>query len=107
VLFDQINGIAVKIKENPDVDESFEILERVCILFVKCVDVIVSQQEKAIVSIALKSGKKFIDTFNKLLSFLKKNFVLFSGLCLTLINRQDLQDIEVATKGHPAATIHV
>jgi hypothetical protein len=74
--------IAGKIKSNLDADSTFETIERVCTMFVKLVDVIVSNQEKAIVSIALKRGKKFIDTFNKLLPFLKKNFVMFSGKSL-------------------------
>lgn len=79
MIFDELNLVTGRIKKISDVDRAFEIIERVTSVFVQTVDVIVTLQDKAIVSIALKRGRKFIDIFNKLLPFVNKQFNMFKG----------------------------
>lgn len=79
VLFGEITKVLSRIKDYTDDESAFEILLRICELFVMSVDVIVSIQEKSVVSTALKSGKKFIDLFNKHLPFFKRNFSAYKG----------------------------
>jgi len=75
VAFEHINLVAQSIKDMPA--DQYETIERVVHNFVKIVDIISKFQDKTVLSVALKRGKVFIDTFLKLLPTLRENFKNF------------------------------